>query len=133
MDELDLEIAASQRVAEVMIKRPKTLAAGATVSDARRVFENPRVQVCPVVEDDGRLVGELTRDLIPDSADDAAPARGYAGDRPPTISPHDSMGQAMERLEQLGSERLAVIDDEGRLTGLLCLNRRHGRFCVDPR
>ena len=133
MDELDLEIAASQRVAEVMITRPKTLSAGATVSDARRVFENPRVQVCPVVEDDGRLVGELTRDLIPDSADDAAPARGYAGDRPPTISPHASMGQAMERLEQLGSERLAVIDEDGRLTGLLCLNRRHGRFCVDPR
>ena len=133
MDELDLEIAASQRVAEVMIKRPKTLAAGATVSDARLVFENPRVQVCPVVEDDGRLVGELTRDLIPESADDAAPARGYAGDHPPTISPHASMGQAMERLEQLGSERLVVIDEDGRLTGLLCLNRRHGRFCVDPR
>ena len=74
MDELDLEIAASQSVADVMIKRPKTIAAGATVSDARRAFENPRVQVCPLVEDDGRLVGELTRDLIPDSADDAAPA-----------------------------------------------------------
>ena len=38
MDELDLEIAASQSVAEVMIKRPKTLAAGATVSDARRLL-----------------------------------------------------------------------------------------------
>jgi CBS domain-containing protein len=132
MDELDLEIASSRRVADVMIKRPKTLAAGATVFDARRVFENPRVQVCPVVEDDGRLVGELTRDLIPDAADDAAPARGYAADRPPTISPQASMGQAMERLEQLGGERLAVIDDAGHLTGLLCLNRRHGRFCVDP-
>jgi CBS domain-containing protein len=116
-----------------MITRPKTLSDGATVSDARRVFENPRVQVCPLVEDDGRLVGELTRDLIPDSADDAAPARGYSGDRPPTISPHASIGQAMERLEQLGSERLAVIDEDGRLAGLLCLNRRHGRFCVDPR
>jgi CBS domain-containing protein len=87
MDELDLEIAASQRVAEVMIKRPKTLTSGATVSDARRLFENPRVQICPLVEDDGRLVGELHRGLIPDSADGEAPARAYAGGRPPTISP----------------------------------------------
>src|SRR3954453_16586693 len=133
MDELDLEIAASQSVAEAMIKRPKTLAASATVSDARRVFQNPRVQLCPLLGGDGRLVGELTRDLIPESADAAAPARDYAGDRPPTISPHASMGQAMERLEQLGGERLAVIDDAGRRTGLLCLNRRPGRFCVAPR
>ncbi|HEV8451845.1 MAG TPA: CBS domain-containing protein [Gaiellales bacterium] len=133
MDELDLEIATSQRVAEVMIKRPKTLAAGATVSDARRLFDNPRVQVCPVVEDDGRLVGELRRDLIPDSAEGDAPARAYAGGRPPTISAEASMGEAMQHLERLDSERLAVIDDDGRLTGLLCLNRRHGRFCVDPR
>ena len=85
MDELDLEIAAAQSVAEVMIKRPKTLAAGATISEARRVFENPRVQVCPLVEDDGRLVGELTRDLIPESADDAArPADTPATARPPS-------------------------------------------------
>ena len=133
MDELDLEIAASQSVAEVMIKRPKTLAAGRDGVRRAAAVREPARAGLPARPDDGRLVGELTRDLIPDSADDAAPARGYAGDRPATISPHASMGQAMERLEQLGGERLAVIDDDGRLTGLLCLNRRHGRFCVDPR
>jgi CBS domain-containing protein len=133
VDELDLETAAGQAVAEVMIKRPKTVAANASVSDARQVFANPRVQVCPVVDDDGRVVGELTRESIPSSADDAAPATRFSSGLPDVIAPGDSMADAMRRLEELGGERLTVVDAEGHLAGLLCLNRRNGQFCVDPR
>jgi CBS domain-containing protein len=133
VDELDLETAAGQTVAEVMIRRPKTVAAGASVSDARQVFANPRVQVCPVVSDDGRVVGELTRDSIPASADAGAPATQFSSGLPEMIGPGDSMADAMRRLEELGGERLTVVDADGHLAGLLCLNRRNGQFCVDPR
>jgi predicted transcriptional regulator len=133
VDELDLDTAAGQTVAEVMIKRPKTVAAGASVSDARQVFANPRVQVCPLVADDGRVVGELTRESIPASADDGAPATQFSSGMPDMIAPGDSMADAMRRLEQLDSERLTVVDADGHLAGLLCLNRRNGQFCVDPR
>lgn len=133
MDELDPQTAATQTVAEVMIKRPKTVAARATVSDARRVFENPRVQVCPMIEDDGRVVGELTRESIPAAAEATAPATQFSGGLPEMIAPGDSMAEAIRRLEALDGERLTVVDAHGRLAGLLCLNRRNGQFCVDPR
>ena len=41
------------------------------------------------------------------------------------------MQEALDRLHALGGERLSVVDDDGRLLGLLCLNGRHNAFCTD--
>jgi CBS domain-containing protein len=131
MHELDLGAAAARTVADVMISHPKSLAADATVADARALFANPRVQVCPVIGQDGRLAGALRREALPESAAGHEPALGYVGSTPATIAPDARMTTALETLAALDSERLMVVDGEGRLTGMLCLNRRNGHFCVD--
>jgi CBS domain-containing protein len=131
VNELALDAVGGRTVAEVMMTRPKVLAADATVSDARAVFANPKVQTCPMLNASGGLVAELAREQLPDSAADDEPARGYASAEVETIAPDAPAQQALDRLAALGGERLCVVDAENRLTGLLCLNGRHNAFCTD--
>jgi CBS domain-containing protein len=131
VDELALDTVTDRTVADVMMTRPKTLRADATVADARAVFTNPKVQTCPILGDDGRLLGDLAREQVPGAEADDEPARLHADDDPPTIRPGASMQEAIDRLRELESERLCVIDADRRLLGLLCLNGRHSAFCTD--
>ena len=127
-----LDEAAILTVGEVMISRPKTLPSTATVADARRLFENPSVRTALVVED-GRYAGELTREDVDGEDDDAAVAAlASTCHRAPrrTTTPSPS---ALERMDAAGTDRLAVVDPDGTLRGLVCLSRSHGQLCTDPR
>lgn len=129
MRELELEEVAGRSVDEVMIRRPKSLASDATVSDARRMFENPKVLVCPVLDGEGRLLGELGRGQLSERAAGDEPIDGYIV-QAVTIASGSTIEQAIERLTALGGDRLTVVDASGHMAGLLCLNRSHGRFCI---
>jgi CBS domain-containing protein len=126
-----LEEAAVLTVAEVMISRPKTLPATATVADARRMFENPSVRTA-LVADDGRYAGELTRADI-EGLDGAAPISEAASMPAGTAAKDDTVAAALERMDAVGTDRLAVVDPDGTLRGLVCLSRSHGHLCTDPR
>ena len=78
-DNADVKItdAAPQLVRDVMVKRPKTLPADATVGDVRRFFENPNVLNALLV-DGTSFVGVLERDDVTPAAPEAAPARELA-------------------------------------------------------
>jgi CBS domain-containing protein len=130
MNELDIEQVADRPVSEVMIRRPKSLPADATVADARTLFTNPKVLVAPLVEPDGRVLAELGRDDLPSAAGDAEHAAAYASE-PHLIAPDATMRAAIDTLTELDGERLVVVDEDGRLAGMLCLNRSHGRFCME--
>ena len=129
MDELDIESVAGRAVSEIMIRNPKLLPADASVADARALFSNPKVLVAPLVDGQGRVTGELGRDDVPSSADEAEHAADYSSD-PHLIAPDATMRAAIDTLTELDGERLVVVDADGRLAGMLCLNRRDGRFCV---
>jgi CBS domain-containing protein len=126
---LDLQVAEARTVSDVMVKRPKTLSATATVGEARRLFENPRVLVA-LLEDGGRYAGELSRYHVPAGADPDGPIARYAV-AGATIGAEEPMSAALESMERLDHERLAVVGGDGTLLGLLCLNRKHGHFCID--
>jgi CBS domain-containing protein len=122
--------AADRLVRDVMVHRPKTLPADATVGDLRRQFENPRVQTA-LLADDGRFAGAIAPSELPDSADAAEPARAYARADIPTLAPDATMAEAMALLDERGDFRLVVLnDDGGTLAGLLCLDRRGTTFCT---
>jgi predicted transcriptional regulator len=129
VDELDMEAVSSRSVSEIMIRNPKRLPADASVADARALFANPKVLVAPLVDGDGRVTGELGRDDVPSTADEAEHAADYSSD-PHLIAPDATMRAAIDTLTELDGERLVVVDAAGRLAGMLCLNRRDGRFCV---
>lgn len=122
--------AAVLTVGEVMISRPKTLPLTATVAEARAMFENPSVRTALVV-DDGRYAGELTRADV-EGKDDGTVLADLASTTA-TVSQTDTVAAAMERMDAAGTDRLAVVEPDGTLRGLVCLSRSHGHLCTDPR
>jgi CBS domain-containing protein len=127
---VDRDDAAGRLVRDVMVHRPKTLPADATVGDLRRQFENPRVQTA-LLADGGRFVGAIAPSELPDSADAAEPARAYARADVPTLAPDATMAEALALLDERGDFRLVVLDgDDATLAGLLCLDRRGTTFCT---
>jgi CBS domain-containing protein len=125
---IDRDDAASQLVRDVMVHRPKTLPADATVADLRRQFENPRVQTA-LLADGGRFAGAIAPSELPADAPDGEAARTYARFDIPTLGPDATMAEALALLDERGDFRLVVVEG-GTLAGLLCLDRRGTTFCT---
>jgi CBS-domain-containing membrane protein len=118
-------------VRDVMVRRPKTMAADSTVADLRAHFENPRVRTA-LLADDGRFAGAIAPEELPDSAGGAEPARAYAAADVRTVGPDVPMADALALMERRGDHRLVVLADDGEtLVGLLCLDKTGTSFCVD--
>ena len=118
-------------VRDVMVRRPKTMAADSTVADLRAHFENPRVRTA-LLADDGRFAGAIAPEELPDSAAGPEPARAYAAPDVPTVGPDVPMADALALMERRGDHRLVVLADDGEtLLGLLCLDKTGTSFCVD--
>ena len=118
-------------VRDVMVRRPKTMAADSTVADLRAHFENPRVRTA-LLADDGRFAGAIAPEELPDGAAGAEPARAYAAADVPTVGPDGPMTDALALMERRGDHRLVVVADDGEtLVGLLCLDKTGTSFCVD--
>ncbi|MEJ8281091.1 CBS domain-containing protein [Pseudonocardia spirodelae] len=116
-------------VAAAMHTFPRTCGPAATVAQARAVFTRPKVHALPVV-DAGRLVAVVDRADLDGAADDdpVAPLGALAGR---VVHAGDDLARARAEMAAAGRRRLAVVDDDGLLVGLLCL-KRHGRgFCSD--
>jgi predicted transcriptional regulator len=124
--------AADRLVREVMVRRPKTLPADASVGEVRAHFTNPRVQTA-LLADGGRFAGAIAPGELPDAADDAEPARTYARLDVPTLGPDATMADALALMDRRADSRLVVLDgdgDDAALVGLLCLDRAGTSFCT---
>jgi CBS domain-containing protein len=118
-------------VRAAMIRHPKTMPASATLAEARSVLGDSHVHLLLLV-DDGRLVGTIDRDdLAGVRADDATPATAYATLAGRTTGPDADAEALRHALRDASARRLAVVDDEGRLLGLLCLKRSGQGYCSD--
>jgi predicted transcriptional regulator len=129
---VDRDAATDLLVKDVMVGRPKTLPADATVADLREQFTNPRMQTA-LLADGGRFAGAIAPSELPDTAGDAEPASAYARVDVPTLGPDAPMTEAIALLEARGDYRLVVLEGEGdraTLAGLLCLDRRGTTFCT---
>jgi hypothetical protein len=84
-----------------------------------------------IIAADGRLITTIER------PDLAAPKSGFASVAQlgtlagRTARPADLLGDATATLLREGRRRLAVVDDSGRLLGLLCLKRSGAGYCSD--
>ena len=91
-----------QAVVEAMITNPKTLTSDVTVGAVRDAFANEHVHMVLLA--------------------DAGILRGH---------PAASADVALRALVESDARRLAVVDADGVLVGLLCLKRRRTGFCSD--
>ncbi|MGI9658383.1 MAG: CBS domain-containing protein [Gaiellaceae bacterium] len=123
--------AANGQVRDVMVSRPKTLPAAATVADLRALFDNPHVATALLV-DGTRFAGAIDRDSLPDDAPAQAHATGYVRAEHATTTPDASMGEALAQLDETGTRRLVVLAEDGvTLSGLLCLDGKRTGFCIE--
>lgn len=123
------QTAVGRTVASAMHTFPKTCGRATTVGRARELFGKPKVHALLLVED-GLLHAVVERpDLagLPDAAP-AAPAGRLTGR---TVGPSADLATTWELMARDGRRRLAVVDDHGRLLGLLCLKRSGRGFCSD--
>jgi IMP dehydrogenase len=143
------EVQRVKRSESGMITDPVTLGPDAVVAEAEALMARYHFSGVPIVDDDNRLVGILTnRDLrFTSPADLSRPVTefmtGAAGRGLITAPVGTSLDQAKALLQQYRIEKLPLVDDDGRLAGLITVKDiqkrqdfpnaaydRHGRLLV---
>jgi CBS domain-containing protein len=115
-----------ETVRDAMVPEPTTLAAAATAQEAGRSFaENAEVRAIFVTEDDGRLLGVVTRKTLVREVVAAGRDPGAVSLREIAEPPNFTLDAGLELegafrfLEEQDLERVPVVEAEGRLVGVL--------------
>ena len=116
---------AGPAVRDVMLAEARTIPPDTPVEEVRETFANPRVKLLLVAEGE-RFLGTLAPEDVPAEGTIAQGVNGEA----PTLSPDDGIARALELLED--TSRVPVVGSDGRLHGLVCLNRGKSAFCASP-
>lgn len=117
-------------VMDAMLTAFKTLPATTTVDEAARHLANTHVSLLLLVDGDV-LVGTVVPDDLPPTPAVGQLARDVAVLEGRTVAPDETLARAVEAMGRSGVRRLAVVDGDRRLLGLLCLKRSGGGFCTD--
>ncbi|GAA4557842.1 CBS domain-containing protein [Pseudonocardia xishanensis] len=118
-----------ETVADAMVRFPKTCTPTTTVRQAREVFEDGHVHALLVVERGLLLAVVECGDLVDRAADEHLRRLGTLRGR--TIGTAADADAVRVAMHTAGRRRLAVVDGDGRLLGLLCLKRSGAGFCSD--
>jgi len=114
---------AGPSVRDVMLAEPRTVSVQTTAAEVRETFAKPSVKLLLITDGD-RFVGTLGRDDVP--ADGTIePA---VDTNAPFVDPGDPVARALELLRD--ADRVPVVAADGRLAGLVCLNRGRSAFCA---
>jgi CBS domain-containing protein len=114
-----------------MLTTPKTQSPAMTVAQARRLFADDHVHACLVVTSALRLLAVVEREDLGDDVADADAGVGYGELDGRVVRPDAVLAGAYRGMLAAGRRRLAVVDEDGRLVGLLCLKRTGTGFCSD--
>lgn len=121
---------ANWTVADAMIHAPKVCGLATSLAQLHELFRDDHIHAALIVEH-GALQAVVERtDLDPRAPlDSPAHAVGYLTGR---VTPPDAdLAATWETMRAFGRRRLAVIDRDRRLLGLLCLKRNERGFCAD--
>lgn len=120
-----------------MILKPITLGPGASLRDAHQLMARFSISGVPIVEPDGKLVGIVTnRDLQFESDLDRPVASLMTRENLVTAAVGTTLDEAQEILHRHRIEKLPVVDERGRLEGLITVKdifkrRQFPRACKD--
>jgi len=126
----------SSRVRDAMVSDPHPLEADASAQEAGEALMRPEVRAV-LVSDGGELLGVVTRKTLVREV--VAPGRDPRTTRlreiaePPnaTVDSDMPLVQAFAFLEENDYERVPVVDDEGRLVGVLSRSSVQRRLAED--
>ncbi|MBA0125860.1 CBS domain-containing protein [Haloechinothrix sp. YIM 98757] len=117
-------------VREIMLTAPKTLPTDTSSARAATVFEDPHVHML-LLTTNGILRGTLTREDLTTSSPPTASALRLSTLTCRTTAPEQPILTIHRWMVTSGQRRLAVVDPDNRLLGLLCLKRDRTGFCTD--
>jgi CBS domain-containing protein len=115
-----------ETVRDAMVPEPTTLAAGASAQDAGRSFaDSTDVRAIFVTDGRGQLLGVVTRktlvrEVVAAGLDPSAVALGQIAEPPNfTLAAGLGLDDAFHFLEERDLERVPVVEEDGRLVGVL--------------
>jgi CBS domain-containing protein len=114
-------------VADVIHKRASALPGGVTVGEVRAWFAASEHRRLAVLADGDRYVGSLAREDV-SVGDIARPAREIAHDGP-TVAPDAPASDGHEAALASEARRVAVVDGDGRLVGVVGVTDDLAAFC----
>ncbi len=123
--------AAGGRVADVMIRFPKTHGCGSRLEQIRAFFEDDHLHMALIVAMHGRLVTTIERSDLVTAMSAFTPATELGTLTGRTTGPTDPLDAATLTMLRGRRRRLAVVDDSGQLRGLLCLKKDETGYCSD--
>ncbi|MCQ2263162.1 MAG: IMP dehydrogenase [Bacteroidales bacterium] len=117
------QVARVKRAQNGMINNPVTIAPDKTVGDALRMMHDYKIGGIPVVEDSKRLIGIVTnRDLRFEQQMNRPITEVMTSENLITTTCYNDMHEVMDTLQRYKIEKLPVVDDAGRLIGLITFN-----------
>jgi hypothetical protein len=128
MARLKIEDAVGLTSGDVVHGRFSALPASATVGEVRGWFAESSHRQVALLADEGRYAGSLTRaDLAGDVNPDHPAAQ--LSRRGPVIAPDAPAGDGYQLALLSESLRVAVVDDDGTLLGVIGVTEDHQAFC----
>jgi IMP dehydrogenase len=133
------EVRKVKRSESGVITDPATLRPENSVADAKRLMELQNVSGIPITREDGTLVGILTRrDLKFLERMDKAISEVMTSEGLVCAPPNTTLDAASSILKQAKVEKLLLVDDRGKLAGLITMrdierNREYPQRCKDDR
>lgn len=119
-DEQADQVRAVKKYESGIVFNPVTIGPDASLQDVLRLKEKNRFSGIPVVEEGGRLIGILTNRDVRFATDPGQPVRELmTKDNLVTVRDNVEMSEARRLLHQHRIERLLVVDDDYRCTGLI--------------
>lgn len=122
--------ASRRTVGDAAVTVVKALGPGATIADVEAFFEDDHVHLAVVVEG-RRVLTAIERADLSGAGRPDQPARDIGTLVGRCAHADDDLARTSLRMIGQARRRLVVLDDEGRLLGLLCLKRHRRGFCSD--
>ena len=132
------EVEKVKRSENGIIVDPVTLPPDASTATARERMAEHNVSGFPIVADDGKLVGILTRRDMKFLASDRPIREVMTATNLVTAAPDTTLDKAEKVLNKHKVEKLLLVDPAGKLAGLITMRdidmlRQFPRSCKDPR
>lgn len=122
VEEQAAEVQRVKRFVSGVVYAPVTLRPDQTLADAKALMERYRITGFPVVDAAGVVLGIVTNRDMRFAADDRTPVSAMmTSENLAMLREPADLGEAKGMMQERRIEKLLVVDDGGRLTGLLTL------------
>jgi IMP dehydrogenase len=130
------QVASVKRYLNWIIDSPITVPVNAYVRDVRVLIDKHGVSGMPVVDSDGKLKGIITGRDLRFCRDDSLPVVKVMTTDLIFVKGEPTVNEALEKFDKYRIEKLPIVDDQGRLTGLITVtdmekNESHPRAALD--